>query len=233
MAIGTPDYLAPEQLAGAEHTCCVDWWSLGCVLFEFCYGAPPFHADTPEAIFSNVLNLEIQWPDLEDDVSPDCKDLIKRLLHPDPELRLGANNAHEIKLHPWFKDLDWDSLILQKACFIPAISNEEDTTYFQPRKPTSAQSMAKDFSANFSASTARGTQSDASTSAASCSLAVRTCSLTPARAQRAQPPHRLSATPRRLSVQSPCLCPRHQRRPDAPERCSLIGRGRGHAAPRS
>ena len=55
-AVGTPDYLAPELLLGTGHGLEVDWWSLGCILFEMVTGRPPFSDDSPEAIFQNILD---------------------------------------------------------------------------------------------------------------------------------------------------------------------------------
>jgi microtubule-associated serine/threonine kinase len=55
-AVGTPDYLAPELLLGTGHGLECDWWSLGCILYEFVVGAPPFAADTPQQIFQNILD---------------------------------------------------------------------------------------------------------------------------------------------------------------------------------
>lgn len=36
----------------------------------------------------------------------------------------------QVKEHIFFEDLDWDSLLRQKAEFIPHLQNEEDTSYF-------------------------------------------------------------------------------------------------------
>ncbi|KAG2436135.1 hypothetical protein HYH02_011643 [Chlamydomonas schloesseri] len=141
-AVGTPDYLAPELLLSTGHGPEVDWWALGAILYEFITGAPPFNADTPEEIFDNILDRRITWPD-EDDMSCDCRDLIDKLLHPNPLKRLGHRGAGEVKLHPWFEGLDWTGLVRNKAAFIPAVEDETDTSYFES-KHVSQRSMAED-----------------------------------------------------------------------------------------
>jgi serine/threonine protein kinase len=41
---GTPDYLAPEILYKEGHGKAVDWWCLGCFIFELITGMPPFYS---------------------------------------------------------------------------------------------------------------------------------------------------------------------------------------------
>ncbi|KXZ54565.1 hypothetical protein GPECTOR_4g630 [Gonium pectorale] len=141
-AVGTPDYLAPELLLGTGHGPEVDWWALGAILYEFVTGTPPFNADTPEEIFDNILDRRITWPD-EDDMSAECRDLIDKLLHPNPLKRLGHRGAGEVKLHSWFEGLDWTGLVRNKAAFIPTIEDETDTSYFES-KHVSQRSMMED-----------------------------------------------------------------------------------------
>ncbi|CAG8541479.1 11750_t:CDS:10 [Ambispora leptoticha] len=127
--LGTPDYLAPELLLGIGHTTAVDWWSLGVCLFEFLCGYPPFMDESPEAIFKNILQHEIQWPD-EDTLSANARDLISKLLTREPEKRLtGA----EVKAHPFFNGINWENIRNQRAPFVPSPNDDQDTSYFNAR----------------------------------------------------------------------------------------------------
>ncbi|KAI9781922.1 MAG: rim15, signal transduction response regulator [Peltula sp. TS41687] len=139
--VGTPDYLAPETINGVGQDEMSDWWSLGCILFEALYGYPPFHADTPDQVFENILQRRIDWPRDEDfPVSPEAKDIMHKLMCSDPRERLGANRdrkfasgGEEIKRHPWFDGVNWDTLFQDEAQFVPAPEHPEDTEYFDSR----------------------------------------------------------------------------------------------------
>ncbi|KAF2078166.1 hypothetical protein CYY_000550 [Polysphondylium violaceum] len=132
--VGTPDYLSPEILLGTGHGTPVDWWALGIILYEFLTGSPPFNDDTPELIFHHILHRdrELEWPE---EISADAKDLICKLLNPDPSRRLGANGANEVKKHPFFADVDWNTLVDQEmdSIFLPKPESELDTDYFWDR----------------------------------------------------------------------------------------------------
>ncbi|KAL3505283.1 hypothetical protein ACH5RR_035124 [Cinchona calisaya] len=132
-AVGTPDYLAPEILLGTQHGYAADWWSVGIILFEFITGLPPFSAELPEIIFDNILNRTIPWPSIPVEMSFEAQDLIDRFLEHDPDQRLGAKGASEVKTHPFFRGVDWDNLALQKAAFVPQPDSVDDTSYFVSR----------------------------------------------------------------------------------------------------
>lgn len=143
--VGTPDYLAPETIRGTTQDERCDWWSLGCILFEFLYGVPPFNAPTTEQVFDNILNRRIAWPDEDEapEVSDEAKDLINKLIQLDPKQRLGANSQEkyrsggaEIQAHAWFADINWETLLEDEAQFVPNPENPEDTEYFDNRGAT-------------------------------------------------------------------------------------------------
>jgi hypothetical protein len=45
-----------------------------------------------------------------------------------------------VKQHSFFLEVDWNSLLRQKAEFIPNLESEEDTSYFDSRSPCSTTS---------------------------------------------------------------------------------------------
>jgi HAMP domain-containing protein/predicted Ser/Thr protein kinase len=58
MAIGTPDYMSPEQLSGLELDPRSDLYSAGVVIFESITGRVPFEADTPWSLIAQHLEQE-------------------------------------------------------------------------------------------------------------------------------------------------------------------------------
>ncbi|XP_064284816.1 microtubule-associated serine/threonine-protein kinase 2 isoform X2 [Passer domesticus] len=130
---GTPEYIAPEVILRQGYGKPVDWWAMGVILYEFLVGCVPFFGDTPEELFGQVISDEIAWPEGDDALPPDAQDLISKLLRQNPLERMGTGSAFEVKQHRFFKDLDWNGLLRQKAEFIPQLESEDDTSYFDTR----------------------------------------------------------------------------------------------------
>ncbi|XP_048718112.2 microtubule-associated serine/threonine-protein kinase 2 isoform X6 [Caretta caretta] len=130
---GTPEYIAPEVILRQGYGKPVDWWAMGVILYEFLVGCVPFFGDTPEELFGQVISDEIAWPEGDDALPPDAQDLTSKLLCQNPLERLGTGSAFEVKQHRFFKDLDWNGLLRQKAEFIPQLESEDDTSYFDTR----------------------------------------------------------------------------------------------------
>ncbi|XP_060089090.1 microtubule-associated serine/threonine-protein kinase 3 [Heteronotia binoei] len=130
---GTPEYIAPEVILIQGYGKPVDWWAMGIVLYEFLVGCVPFFGDTPEELFGQVISEEILWPEGDEQLPADAQDLITQLLRQCPLERLGTGGAHEVKQHPFFRGLDWNGLLRQKAEFIPQLEAEDDTSYFDTR----------------------------------------------------------------------------------------------------
>ncbi|KAK4766767.1 hypothetical protein SAY87_008409 [Trapa incisa] len=99
--VGSPYYMAPEVLKrhyGPE----IDVWSAGVILYILLCGIPPFWAETEQgiakAIIRSVVNFKKDpWPK----VSDNAKDLVKKMLDPDPKTRLTAQGVLD---HPWVQN---------------------------------------------------------------------------------------------------------------------------------
>ena len=60
------------------------------LLFEFWAGVAPFYDENPKTIYKKILDGNYKFPSNFD---VKIKDLIKRLLEPDPEKRLGSGKV--------------------------------------------------------------------------------------------------------------------------------------------
>jgi serine/threonine protein kinase len=130
---GTPDYLAPEIISREPHGPPVDYWALGIILYEMLVGFPPFNDDTVDAIFDNIVEGQILWPDGEKSLSIEAMDLIDKLLDRDPATRMGWEG---IKLHPFFDGINWDTILESVPPFVPTLEGPNDTSYFNNRNLT-------------------------------------------------------------------------------------------------
>ena len=77
MAIGTPSYMAPEQIRGEQVTKKVDIYALGLVLWEMFTGERAFAADTLERVFYMALNESINLAKLRAAGVPE--DLVRQI----------------------------------------------------------------------------------------------------------------------------------------------------------
>jgi serine/threonine protein kinase len=128
---GTPQYLAPEILLRKGYDKAVDWWSLGCVMYEMLAGKLPYAIKRGAKMSIKIYDQEVQYPN---SMNKDAKDFIQKLLTINPSERLGSgpNGIEDIKNHPFFRSMDWDKLLKQEivADFIPKIKPENELKYF-------------------------------------------------------------------------------------------------------
>lgn len=128
---GTPEYLAPEIIMSKGYTFSVDWWAVGVLIYEMSAGYPPFYSSDPMKLYEKVLAGQFKTPSC---MTALCKSLVKCLLEVDPMKRLGSLKAgvYDIKSHPWFKEIEWHSILHQKVFppYIPVCKNPGDASNF-------------------------------------------------------------------------------------------------------
>jgi len=97
MSIGTPDYMSPEQLSGAELDPRSDLYAAGVVLFECLTGRVPFEAETTWALVAK--HLEEEPPDprtLSPDVPGELATVILKAMAKNPADRYAtASEMHD------------------------------------------------------------------------------------------------------------------------------------------
>ncbi|KAK0277984.1 serine/threonine-protein kinase dbf2 [Friedmanniomyces endolithicus] len=130
--VGSPDYMAPEVLKGEEYDFTVDYWSLGCMLFEALAGYPPFAGATVDETWQNLKRWQsvLRKPEYEDPsyfLSRRTWDLITRLIAPKGQ-RLRGMKA--VQGHDYFREVAWEGIRAERAPFVPELDSETDAGYF-------------------------------------------------------------------------------------------------------
>jgi serine/threonine-protein kinase len=101
-AMGTPDYISPEQVKGKRGDARSDVYSLGIMFYEMLTGKVPFTGPNPFVIMNErLLNNPIPPREANPAITPELQEIIYRALERDPNKRYP--NAHEFALdleHP-------------------------------------------------------------------------------------------------------------------------------------
>ncbi|KAJ1647105.1 serine/threonine-protein kinase dbf2 [Coemansia asiatica] len=163
--VGSPDYMAPEILytslamdqqkkkkrqggAGTSDAAAgpladahlgydfrVDYWSLGCILYEFLASYAPFTGPSADDVWRNVYHWskafhrpEFDSHEAEENLHPEAWDLITRLVCHRGERLCSVNEA---AAHPYFRGMSLNSLrATELPPFVPELQSETDKAYF-------------------------------------------------------------------------------------------------------
>jgi eukaryotic-like serine/threonine-protein kinase len=101
-AMGTPDYISPEQVKSKRGDARSDIYALGVMLYEMTTGDVPFHGENPFAIMNDrLLNNPIPPRELNPEITPELQEIIYRAIERNPANRYSSAKefAHDLR-HP-------------------------------------------------------------------------------------------------------------------------------------
>lgn len=141
---GLPEYRSPEMINAEKknkesdirdndgkdsYGKAVDIWSMGILLYEMLYCEVPFmdHYSNKDTIYKKII---FNSPDFKTNasISEKAKDLILKMLHKNKHQRIRLD---QIKLHPFFKEVDFDMIYQMKAppMITPELQKENEYEY--------------------------------------------------------------------------------------------------------
>ena len=91
VAMGTVDYMSPEQARGEDVDVRTDLWSLGVVLYEMLTGQLPFKGERAASLLYSIVHEQPErLKSLKPDVPPDLERIVQRALEKKPESRYSS-----------------------------------------------------------------------------------------------------------------------------------------------
>ena len=108
---GTPHYMDPDLIQKKNYYAhAADVWATGVILFILLSGKMPFYAEFEGDLVRRVQGGKFAWPrnfrqgsvNIEEQLSSQVKNLIKRIFEPNPELRLSAE---QLLKEGWFNKI--------------------------------------------------------------------------------------------------------------------------------
>jgi serine/threonine protein kinase len=87
-AMGTPDYISPEQIKSRKSDARSDIYALGVIFYEMLTGELPFQGPNPIAVMNDrLLNHPIPPREVDPSITPQLQEIIYRALERDPAKR--------------------------------------------------------------------------------------------------------------------------------------------------
>jgi eukaryotic-like serine/threonine-protein kinase len=99
-AMGTPDYISPEQVKSKRGDARSDIYAVGVMLYEMLTGEVPFHGPNAFAIMNDrLLNNPAPPRELNPEISPQLQEIIYRAIERKPENRYASARefAHDLR----------------------------------------------------------------------------------------------------------------------------------------
>ncbi|WP_223741703.1 serine/threonine-protein kinase [Corallococcus sp. AS-1-12] len=96
--VGTPDFMAPEQVRGGEVGPAADLYALGVMAFHMLTGTRPFQGDNVQVMFAHVEQIPPRVSSRVEGIPPELDELVARLMEKEPAKRPETATAVRMKL---------------------------------------------------------------------------------------------------------------------------------------
>lgn len=130
-------YLAPEIILSRGHDRGVDYWALGCLVYEMLFGTTPFYVRgiDQKGLFKRIVRGKWNIPKDHNKVNRSAIEFIWGMLQRRPAERLGclAGGYRDIKNHTWLQEVNFGKLIKKQiqAPWVPDVEDPLDTSNFE------------------------------------------------------------------------------------------------------
>ena len=100
--IGSPKYMAPEQILGKKVDMRADVYSLGVILYEMVTGGPPYHrGDHMSVMYQHVQGKARPPIEINPDLPPPLSDLVIKAMAVDKAKRFQTMEELRLALEPF------------------------------------------------------------------------------------------------------------------------------------
>ncbi|GMU08514.1 serine/threonine-protein kinase [Corallococcus caeni] len=137
--LGTPDFMAPEQIRGGTVGPATDLYALGVMAFQMLTGARPFQGENVQVMFAHVEQAPLSPSSMVEGIPPELDALVLQLLEKAPAKRPAS--AEEVRQR--LKALSLGRSPGTLGLGVPAVQKrEEPTSPTAPRPPGLAALLA-------------------------------------------------------------------------------------------
>jgi len=98
-ALGSPDYISPEQVKGKRGDARSDLYAVGVMLYEMLSGKTPFSGPSPLAVMNDrLINHPLPPREAEPSISPQLQEVLYRALEREPKNRYPSAHSFALDL---------------------------------------------------------------------------------------------------------------------------------------
>jgi serine/threonine-protein kinase len=118
-ALGTPDYMSPEQIQGKRGDARTDVYAIGVMLYEMLAGRVPWDGDNALSVMSQAVNSPVpSIHQLNPEVPPPIEGIVRKCLRKSPDERYEDAASLESDLQHW-RDLSLSQFVFGDEQIVP------------------------------------------------------------------------------------------------------------------